>query len=101
MGPIAARMALSAVDCLADIVAIEALLAAQGLDLRQRGLAWDSGGNRVDAAPGQPPERILELHARVRAVVPFRDDDDVLHPVLDAVGRLVRAGGLKGPPGPW
>ena len=36
MAPIAARMALQSLECLADIIAVELLLGAQALDLRFR-----------------------------------------------------------------
>lgn len=100
MGPIAARLTLRVLECVADIVAIEALLAAQGLDWRLR------GDRVVDGVLTRgPPETfgpgILALHARVREVVPFWSDDQVLHPALLAVGTLVR-GGLAAPaPTPW
>ena len=96
MGPIAARGALEVVECVADIVGIEALLAAQALDLRLRG---------EGAAPHGPLAPAVEaLRARVRAVVGYWEDDGVMHPELAAVGRLVRAGGLSAPGsdvGPW
>ena len=101
MGPIAARMALEAIECVADIVGIEALLAAQGLDLRARGMAWDAEGAVQEAAPVVLAPAIEALRTRVRAVVPFWEDDGVLHPCLAAVGRLVRGGGLGGQETGW
>lgn len=86
MGPIAARGALEVVECVADIVGIEALLAAQALDLRLSGAGEAPHG---PLAPG-----VEALRARVRAVVRYWEDDGVLHPELSAVGRLVRAGAL-------
>lgn len=101
MGPIAARRALDVVECLADIVGIEALLAAQGLDLRRKGMAWGADGEALPAVPVPPPPGVEALRSAVRAVVPFWEDDGVLHPALRAVGELVRSGGLVGATGGW
>lgn len=101
MGPIAARMTLRLLECVADIVGIEALLAAQALDLRVRGFAVDEAGgvfptDPVDLCPGVDAMRV-----RVRRVVSFWQDDQVLHPALVAVGGLVRGGGLLGDERAW
>jgi len=82
MGPIAARGALSVIECVADIVGIEALLAAQALDLLTDG--------------HQPPPRLQRAHAEVRGVCGFWADDGILHPELAAAGQLVRSGALGG-----
>jgi len=94
MAPIAARTALMVIECVADIVAIEAMLAAQALDLRRRGLG--EGGAQIAPA-------IDALRAQVRAVVNFWEDDGVMHPELAAAGALLRAGGLGVGPAaaPW
>lgn len=101
MGPIAARRALDVVECLADIVGIEALLAAQGLDLRRRGLGWGPEGEVLEEAPMEAPPGVEALRLAVRGVVPFWEDDGVLHPALAAAGELVRSGGLVGVGGAW
>lgn len=101
MGPIAARTALESLECVADVVGIEALLAAQALDMRVRGWHWTDAGERLPDAPMVLAPEIEALRARVRAVVPFWEDDGVLHPCLTAVGGLVRSGGLVGEPGGW
>jgi histidine ammonia-lyase len=62
MGPIAARMLLEMVECVADIVGIEVLLAAQALDLRMRGVAFDANGAPMDAEPIQLAPRMEELY---------------------------------------
>jgi len=77
MGPIAASGALQIVDLLADVVAIELLCAAQGLDLRDATAA--GRGSRA-------------IHAAVREIVPCWEADRVLHPDLRALGAAVRAG---------
>ena len=94
MGTIAARMALRSIECLADIVGIELLLAAQGLDLRMRGLAWDEDGVSMPAEPIVPAPKIAALHARIREDVPYWEDDGLLHPAIESMGRLVRSGAL-------
>lgn len=101
MGPIAARMLLELIECAADIVGIELLLAAQALDLRVRGLAFDSKGAPLEAEPVVLAPAIQDLHQRVRAEIPYWEDDDVLHPCLVAGGQLVRTGGILGDVLPW
>lgn len=101
MGPISARRTLDVLECLADIVAIEALLAAQGLDLRALGRAWGPAGEPIEAPPVAPPAPIERLRATLRAEIPFWEDDGVLRPALVSVGRLVRQGALSGALSPW
>jgi histidine ammonia-lyase len=101
MGPIAARMLLSMLECVADIVGIEMLLAAQALDLRVRGIAFDGDGVAVEAAPITLAPEIQTLHQRVRKRIDYWEDDQVLHPVLAAAGKLVRSGEFLGSEGPW
>ncbi len=79
MGPVAASSALEVVDLVADVVAIELLCAAQGLDFR-----IDEG-----AKPGAGTQ---SLHDRVRQVVTRWTDDRELHPDLRALGDAVRRG---------
>ena len=101
MAPIAARMALEAAECAADVVGIEVLLAAQALDLRARGWRWSAEGPRLPDAPVVLAPAIEGLRARVRERVPFWEDDGLLHPCLVAVGGLVRTGELLGAEGSW
>lgn len=101
MGPIAARMLLSMLECVADIVGIEMLLAAQALDLRVRGIAFDGDGVAVEVAPITLAPEIQTLHQRVRNRIDYWEDDQVLHPVLAAAGKLVRSGEFLGSEGPW
>lgn len=95
MGPIAGRLTLRVLECVADVVGIEALLAAQALDFRRDGVSFPGGvrteGPRPTLAPG-----VEQARAAVRAVTPRWHDDQVLHPALAAVGALVRRGGLLG-----
>ena len=101
MGPIAARMALRVLECVADIVGIEALLAAQAIDLRARGFAVDEEGVQCDAEPIRVAPGPAQMRSRLREQIPFWEDDQVMHPALVAAGGLVRSGGLLGDPGPW
>ncbi|NOY28308.1 MAG: aromatic amino acid lyase [Oligoflexia bacterium] len=96
MAPIAARTALECLECAADVVGIEALLAAQALDLRARGWSWTEDGQREADQPVVLAPAVDALRAKVRAVVPFWEDDGLLHPCLVAVGGLVRRGELSG-----
>jgi histidine ammonia-lyase len=83
MGPIAARQALRMVECVADIVGIELMLAAQGLDLR-----------RKDGDPLAP--KIAAHLATVRGSINFWEDDQVMHPDIAASGQLVRTAAMLG-----
>jgi histidine ammonia-lyase len=98
MGPIAGRLTLRVLECVADIVGIEALLAAQALDFRRAGLSFPNGV-RTESPPAAIAPGVEAARADVRAVTPHWDDDQVLHPCLAAVGTLVRSGGLGGTPG--
>ncbi len=98
MGPIAGRLTLRVLECVADIVAIEALLAAQALDLRRRGVSFP-GGVRTQGVPAIVAPGVEAARAAVRAETPFWEDDNILHPAIAAVGGLVRNGGLASRPG--
>jgi len=88
MGPIAARGTLAILEALADVLAIELLCGAQGLDLQE-----DHG---VSAGRGASQSRDV-----VRQRVRRWQDDQVLSPDLRAVGSLVREGAFAGGGGPW
>ncbi len=88
MGPIAARRALHTADLLADVIAIELLCAAQGMDLH---LAAD-----LPAAPQAGAGTATALR-RVRELVPQWTRDRVLHPDLARIGAAVRAGRFADP----
>ena len=75
MGPIAARMLLEITECVADIVGIELLLAAQALDLRMRGIGFDASGEPMDVLPVVPAPKIAEVHAIVRQSIEYWEDD--------------------------
>jgi histidine ammonia-lyase len=83
MGPIAARSALEVLDRVADVVGIELLCGAQGLDFRMSGFAGE---------PQQPGAGTRLVYDRVRERVRRWDDDQVLHHDLVAMGRAVREG---------
>lgn len=92
MGPIAARGALHVVDLLADVVAIELLCAAQGLDFRIQGEGVDPDGVPVITEPSRPGRGSALVHARVRERVSRWLDDRVMHPDLVVLGEAVRSG---------
>jgi len=79
MAPQASQSARAICEILSDVLAIELICAAQGIDLR-----LDDG----DA----PAPRTAELHQAVRRLVPRWVDDRVLHPDLRTMGRAVRDG---------
>ncbi len=101
MGPIAARMLLEITECVADIVGIELLLAAQALDLRMRGIGFDASGEPMDVPPIVPAPKIAEAHATVRQSIEYWEDDGVLHPALVQAGELVRTAAIFMDRGPW
>lgn len=101
MAPIAARGALAILEAVADVVAIEALVAAQALEFRRRGQAWDDDGTPLASTPTVLAPKVDEALARVRQVSPEWTDDRVLHHDLVAVGGLVRSGALGAAPSPW
>ena len=84
MGPGAARSALAVLDLVSDVIAIELLCAAQGLDFRK-----DAGFE-----PAAATQRVYEA---VRARVDRLVDDRPLHPDLVAVGQAVRDGVFSDP----
>lgn len=91
MGPVAARTALAVVDLVADVVAIELLAAAQGLEFRLAGEAVVDG-ELVATTPQAPGPGTKAVHDEVRRHVTRWHDDRVLHTDLEALGRAVRAG---------
>ena len=78
MSPIAGRMALESIECLTGIIGIELLIGAQALDLRVRD----------DGFPA--PEKLNRLHQLIREKVHFWQDDNVLHPDIRALSKMVR-----------
>jgi len=97
MGPVVARSALQVVDLLADVVAIELLCGAQGLDFRIAGERTDDQGQLISVSPRRPGAGSLEIHRRVRERVTRWQDDRVMHTDLALLGRAVR-GGVFEPP---
>lgn len=92
MGPGAAQGALEIVALLEDVIAIELLCAAQGLDFRLAGQAVDAHGALVDVPPLQPGAGSRAVYDAVRERVPRWVDDRVMHLDLEALGDAVRAG---------
>lgn len=91
MGSIAGGTALRVVDLVADVIAIELLCGAQGLDFRIDGERVEDG--MLVLGPGARPGRgTAEVHRRVRERVTRWLDDRVLHPDLVALGEAVRQG---------
>jgi histidine ammonia-lyase len=85
MGPIAGRQARQVLGHVEQIVAIELLCAARGLDRRLAMLPGTSPGAGVAAA-----------HEEIRAAVRPWDGDREPGPDLEAMTRLVREGRLAG-----
>jgi histidine ammonia-lyase len=85
MAPIAARGATAILEMVADVLAIELLCGAQGLEF---GLERAGRGTAA-------------VYATVREFVPKWEEDRVLHPDLAALGRAVRAGAFADGGGEW
>ncbi|RLN78144.1 hypothetical protein BBJ28_00007981 [Nothophytophthora sp. Chile5] len=79
MGGFAARKALTVVEHVETVVAIELLAACQALDLLR---------------PLRTTEALEAVHALVRSHVPKLDKDRVMKPDMDAVLGLVRSGAI-------
>ena len=101
MAPIAARMALRSVECVADIVGIEMLLASQALDLCEHGLKWEEEGVIREIPPCDLAPEIRDRRDCIRSNVPFWEDDGVMHPALEIMGRMVRYGEVTGELSEW
>ena len=92
MGAIAGRGALVILDLLADVLAIELLCGAQGLDFHLAGECVGEDGELMSVPPRKPGERAREVYQDVRSLVPRWQDDRALHPDLEALGAAVRRG---------
>ncbi len=79
MGSISARKTAQVVIHVRTVLAIEALVAAQGLDLRK---------------PLQPAKGVQAAHACIREVIPTLDGDRTLHPDIEAAIDLLATGTL-------
>lgn len=79
MGSISARKTAQVVIHVRTVLAIEALVAAQGIDLRK---------------PLKPAAGVQAAHACIREVVPPLDGDRTLHPDIEAVITLLATGTL-------
>ena len=75
----AARRLAGMNDNLADIIAIELLAAAQGIDFRR---------------PLRTSKTLARAHELIRQRVPFWDEDRLMAPDIEAVSAMVRGGAL-------
>ena len=80
MGSISARKCAQVVEHVRTVLAIEALVAAQGLDLR---------------APLKPASGVAAAKAALREVVPPLNGDRTLHPDIQAALQLLADGTLR------
>lgn len=80
MGSIGARKLAQVVDHVGKVLAVEALVAAQGLDHR---------------APLRPAVGVAAAHARVREDIATLTEDRMLQPDMETAERLVREGALR------
>ena len=78
MGPIAARKAIKICAHVADVLSIEALTAAQGVDLQ---------------GPLKPSLPLTKVHDRIRQISPGMPVDRSLYPDILAVSLWIRSGG--------
>ena len=89
MGPTAARSLIRIVDCLEQVVALELLVSAQGLDFRREGLSFSTDGERIQGPPVELAPAVEEVWAAIRRVVPRWTEDRVLHRDLERVAALI------------
>lgn len=82
MSTYAARRTVTLAENARDVIAIELLAAAQGIDLRR---------------PLQTSGTLEDMVAAVRAAVPFYDRDRPFTPDISAIAQLVAAGTFRGP----
>ncbi len=90
MGPVAGQGAITILELLADVLAIELLCGAQGMDFHLAGEAVGADGEIIQVAPKRPGEKSYDVYLDVRSVVSRWQDDRVLHPELVALGNAVR-----------
>ena len=87
----AARRLIDMTDNLARIIGIELLVAAQGIDLRKRGLGLDKlkrqAGRELTTSPA-----LERVQARLRREVPMLEDDRYLAADLEVAAGLVSSG---------
>jgi histidine ammonia-lyase len=78
---------------LARILGIELLVAAQGVDLRKRGIGFEGlkGAKPTGLVTSPALERVLAL---LRSVVPMLEDDRYMAPDIAAAADLVASGAL-------
>jgi histidine ammonia-lyase len=84
MGATAVRQVAQILDHVETIVAIELLLAAQGIDFRRRALGVEQLGQGTAVA-----------YDLIRRQVPFLDNDTTLYPYMEQVRQLVANGTIK------
>ena len=94
MGPVAAKTLGMVVDNLEQVLAIEIMVAAQGLDFRREGLSFSPTGERIQGPAVALAPAIEQARAKVRDRVPRWTDDRVMHRDLEAVVSLVRSNQL-------
>ncbi len=85
MGATAVRQVAQIIEHVETIVAIELLLAAQGVDFRRQALGDEAGLGRGTAV----------AHQLIRQKVPFLSQDAVLAPLIEQVRQLVTSGKIK------
>ena len=88
-----ARRLMDMTDNLSRIIAIELLVAAQGIDLRKQGFGLDRIQAQTTDAPATSPmlEKVLAL---LRSRVPMLEEDRILSPDIEAASDLIISGAL-------
>lgn len=80
MGTTAARNCRRIVNNLYSVLAFELMAAVQGIDLRKT----------CELSPAQQ-----SVYDKVRAAVPFYAKDEEIHPMIEAMNRLIRTGEIE------
>ncbi|MBW1876984.1 MAG: aromatic amino acid lyase [Deltaproteobacteria bacterium] len=101
MGPIAARGALEILEALADVLAIELLCGAQGLDFHLSGKVVGPDRQVQEVPPRRGGAGTMAAYDKVRARVQRWVHDKAMYPDLKALGEAVRGGVFGLRVGPW
>lgn len=101
MAPIAARSALKILDALSEIIAIEAICAAQALDFRLEGVFFNAAGEKQTGPQQAAAAAVQSTYSTIRRTSKRWTSDRVMHLELAACAKVLRGGELLESPSPW
>lgn len=92
MGATAARKARMILNNCINVLAVELLCAAQGLDFRMSPLLPGAHRHKEEAELELTPgPAVLAAHKVIRKYIPFLDEDREMHLEMEAAARLIRS----------